>query len=49
MSIEGHNGLEGIFVQIIDITDVSEPTRREAYWIEKLKCYAPLGLNVMEI
>ena len=23
MSIEGHNGLEGIFVQIIDITDVS--------------------------
>ena len=39
---EGHNVLEFMFVQIIDITDVSEPTGREAYWIEMLKCYSPL-------
>ena len=43
------NGLEDMCVQIIDNADVSEPTGREAYWIEKLKCYASLGLNVMEI
>ena len=36
-------------MQVIDITDVSEPTGRKAYWIEKLKSNVPFGLNVMEI
>ena len=43
------NCLEDMFVQIIDNTDVSKPTEGEACWIEKLKYYAALGLNVMEI
>ena len=46
---KGHVGLEDLHVQIIDVMDVRDPTVRERYWIQKLKCYAPLGLNIMEI
>ena len=44
-----HIGLGDVSVKIIDVTDVRDPTVREGFWIEKLKCYAPLGLNVMEV
>ena len=44
-----HIDLEDLSVKIIDVTDVRDPTARESFWIEKLKCYAPLGLNVMEV
>ena len=36
-------------MQTIDVTDVRDPTYREALWIEKLKCYTPLGLNALEM
>jgi hypothetical protein len=45
---EGHSGLSDVRVQIIDSTDVIKPTEREIYWIEKIKCYCPLGLNMRE-
>ena len=44
-----HDGLNDVIMQIIDVTDVRDPTRREAFWIEKRKCYEPLGLNVLEV
>lgn len=34
-------------VLIIDYPDVRNPTRREAFWAEKLKCYAPQGLSTL--
>ena len=42
-------GLEDVSVKIIDVTDGRDPTAREGFWIQKLKCYTPLGLNVMEV
>ena len=45
---EGHSGLSDFRVQIIDSTDVINPTERESYWIEKINCYCPLGLNMRE-
>ena len=44
-----HIGLGDLSVKIIDVTDVRHPTAREGFWVEKLKCYASLGLNVMEV
>ena len=44
---EGHNGIDEVQVQIIDITDVARPTVRESYCIDKLNCLALLGLNVL--
>ena len=44
-----HIGLEDLSVKIIDVADVRDPTAREGFWIEKLKCYAPLGQNVIEV
>lgn len=46
---QGHNGLEDIQIQIIDVTDVSQPTIREGFWVEKINCYEPKGLNVIEL
>ena len=40
--------LQDVIVEIKDITDVRKPTERESFWIEKLKCFIPLGLNVKE-
>ena len=45
---EGHSGLDYFLVKIIDKTDVTKPTEKESYWIEKIKCYCPLGLNMRE-
>jgi hypothetical protein len=45
---DGHSGLSDFRVQIIDSTDVINPTEREIYWIEKINCYCPLGLNMRE-
>ena len=36
---ENHHGL----------TDPSDPTRREFFWMPKLKTLAPLGLNVVKV
>ena len=44
-----HIGLGDLSVQIIDVTDVRDPTVKEGFWIQKLKCYAPLGLNLMAV
>ena len=44
-----HIGLEDLSIKIIDVTNVSDSTVRDSFWIEKLKCYAPVGLNVMEV
>ena len=33
---------------LIDKTDPSDPTRKEFFWMRKLKTLAPLGLNVLE-
>ena len=45
---EGHSGLSDLSVQVIDCTDVNNPTERESFWIEKLNCYVPNGLNLKE-
>jgi hypothetical protein len=40
---------EGDFlVQVIDVTDVNNPTERESFWIEKLNSYVPRGLNLIK-
>ena len=33
---DGHKGLEDVNSQIIDVTNVRDPTCREAFWFEKL-------------
>ena len=35
-------------ITIIDKTDASDPTKRELFWINKLKTLASSGLNVDE-
>ena len=46
---EKHHKLLGdCETRLIDKTDPSDPTRREFFWIRKLKTLAPLGLNVVE-
>ena len=45
---EGHSGIKDFSVQVIDVTDVNNPTERKSFWIEKLKTYIPMGLNVRE-
>ena len=45
---EGHSGLCDLSVQVINCTDVNNPTERESFWIEKLNCYVPNGLNLKE-
>ena len=43
----GHNGLiSDCEIVLIDKTDPAEPTRREAFWISKLKTMHPSGLNI---
>ena len=32
---EGHSGIKDFSVQIIDVTDVNNPTERESFWMEK--------------
>ena len=45
---EGHSGIKDFSVQVIDVTDVNNPTERESFWIEKLKTYISMGINVRE-
>ena len=46
---KGHSGLTNVSVQIIDKTDIRDPTTGEGFWTHKLKCFTPLGLNIMDI
>ena len=41
-------GLSDFLVQVIDVTDVNNPTERESFWIEKLNSYVPRGFNLRE-
>ena len=44
-----HKGLDDVCVQVIDVTDIRDPTCREAFfWIDKLNTSLPLGLNAVE-
>ena len=46
---ENHHGpLKDCEVRLIDKTDPSDPTRKEFFWMQKLKTLAPLGLNKEE-
>ena len=46
---EGHNGLQSdCEIILIDKTDPTDPTRREYFWMRKLKTVAPFGLNIDE-
>ena len=33
----------------VTVMDAGDPTIKEGSWIQKLKCYAALRLNIMEI
>jgi hypothetical protein len=44
----GNNCMPIFGVQVIDVTDVNNPTERERFWIEKLNGYVPRGLNLRE-
>ena len=46
---EGHSGLSDFLVQVIDVTDVNNPTERESFWIEKLNSYVPRGLKYVNV
>ena len=35
-------------VQVIDCTNVNNPTERKSFWIEKLNCCVPHRLNLRE-
>ena len=46
---EKHHGLlHDCEIRLIDKTDPSDPTRRELFWMRKLKTLAPLSHNVLE-
>ena len=46
---ENHNDFESdCMITIIDKSDPQDPTRRERYWIHRLKTLMPLGLNIEE-
>ena len=40
-----HKGLDDVCVQVIDVTDIRDPTCREASPIDKFKTTVPLELN----
>ena len=44
-----HKELDDVCVQVIDVTNIRDPTCREAFWIDKLKTSVPLGLNAVEL
>ena len=44
-----HHGLfKDCDIRLIDTADPSNPTRREFFWMQKVKTLASLGLNVVE-
>ena len=46
---EGHFGLEDLEVQIIDVTDKRDTTKRESFGAEKINSFVPLGINVSDL
>ena len=40
-----HKGLDDVCVQVIHVTDIKDPTCREAFRIDKLETSVPLELN----
>ena len=42
-------GQRGTCGEHLYVTDIRDPTVMESFWIDKLKCYAPPGLNVREV
>ena len=46
---ENHHGLlEDCEIRLIDKTDPSDPTRRDFFWMPKIKTLAQLDLNVVK-
>ena len=46
---EGHiEFLDDVSITLIDKTDGFNPIKRENYWMQTLKTYAPYGLNVVD-
>ena len=46
---EGHLELEDLKVQIRDVTDKRDPTKRESFWVEKNYSFVPVGQNVRDL
>ena len=46
--LEGHTEFLDVSITLIDKTDGSNPTKRENYWMQTLKAFAPDGLNVVD-
>ena len=46
---ESYDGLADLSVNIIDRTDMHNPTDREAFWIYKLNSFVPKGLNQRDV
>ena len=45
---DSHNVFcENVSITLIDKTDLSEPEKREHYWIQTFKTMVPWGLNVL--
>ena len=46
---EGHTQLpDNVSKTLIDKTDGSNPSKRENYWMQTIKTFAPYGLNVVD-
>ena len=46
--LEGHTEFLNVSITLIDKTDGSNPTKRDNYWMQTLKAFAPDGLNVVD-
>ena len=44
-----HRELEDVLVQVIDVTDVGDPTCGESFWIENSRYSTSLRLNIIEL
>ena len=46
---EGHTEfLDDVSVTLIGKTDCSNPTKRDNYWMQTIRTFAPYGLNVVD-
>ena len=45
---DGHEVLVDLSVNIIDKTDIHNPTNREAYWTYRQNSFTPKGLNLRD-
>ena len=48
MSYNHHGLFEDCEIKLIDKTDLFDLTRREFFWMRKLKTLGPMGVNVLE-